>query len=320
MRKVGLTHARTRARMGAGSRTVLRARLGGMHATCGGATGQEPTCRKGKQMSKHTSLCCRRVLSGCMGVVLMASFLAGGEPEDAAGAAAAFDPIGQFDHIGIFIPEKMPKARLVEASMVWVTDIGSHPYRVEWLCVDDPAKRASPRSPHVAFRVESIAKAVQGPGIKTCSKPFDAGIAKVCFCQTEDGASVEFMEYYPDANSPVAKGAKPEKSRLQFDHVGFITTEKKPGERFVAATRVWVTDIAAHPYRVEWLRFEPDSPVTGPVRENPHVAFRVADITEAAKGLKVLLEPFDAGIAKVGFYQTEDGAVVEFMEYYTKSE
>jgi len=51
------------------------------------------------------------------------------------------------------------------------------------------------------------------------------------------------------------------------------------------------------------------------VREKPHVAFRVASIEEAAKGLKVLLEPCDAGIARVGFFQTPDGAIVEFMEY-----
>ena len=69
------------------------------------------------------------------------------------------------------------------------------------------------------------------------------------------------------------------------------------------------------PFRIEWLRFEPDSPVTGPVRELPHVAFRVDSIREAAAGLKVLLEPFDAGIAVVGFYETRDGGVVEFMEY-----
>lgn len=113
-------------------------------------------------------------------------------------------------------------------------------------------------------------------------------------------------------------GAK--KPGMQFDHVGFIADEKKPGERFVQATKVWVTDIESHPYRVECLRFEPDSPVTGPVREIPHVAFRVGNIVEAAQGLKVLLEPFDAGIAKVGFYQTLDSAVVEFMEYYQQPE
>ena len=44
----------------------------------------------------------------------------------------------------------------------------------------------------------------------------------------------------------------------------------------------------------------------------------VNSIAEAAKGLKVLIPAFDAGIAKVAFYQTGDGAVVEFMEYHKK--
>ena len=102
---------------------------------------------------------------------------------------------------------------------------------------------------------------------------------------------------------------------MQFDHVGIITTEEKPGQIFIEPTRVWITDFQKHPYRVEWLRYEPDTPVTGPVREMPHVAYRVESIEEASQGMKVLLEPFDAGIAVVGFYQTDDGAVVEFMEY-----
>jgi hypothetical protein len=102
---------------------------------------------------------------------------------------------------------------------------------------------------------------------------------------------------------------------LQFDHVGIVTTEKKPGEIFIEPTRVWVTDFAKHPFHVEWLRFEPDSPVSGPVRDGPHVAYRVENIAEAARGMKVLLAPFDVGFAVVGFYETADGAVVEFMQY-----
>ena len=65
---------------------------------------------------------------------------------------------------------------------------------------------------------------------------------------------------------------------------------------------------------MEWLRFEPDSPVRGPIREMPHVAYEVDSIKEASKGMKELLAPFDAGIAVVGFYHSDDGAVVEFME------
>ena len=102
--------------------------------------------------------------------------------------------------------------------------------------------------------------------------------------------------------------------KMVFSHIGVVTTEKKPEERFVEATRVWVTDFKNHPYHVEWLRFEPDSPVRGPIRDMPHVAYEVNSIKKASKGMKELLAPFDAGIAVVGFYQSDDGAVVEFME------
>jgi len=114
--------------------------------------------------------------------------------------------------------------------------------------------------------------------------------------------------------------AEPQGSgKMVFSHIGVITTEKKPGERFVAATRVWVTDFQNHPFHVEWLRFEPDSPVTGPVRNMPHVAYKVDSIKDASKGMKELLAPFEAGIAIVGFYQSKDGAVVEFMEMKSKT-
>jgi len=103
---------------------------------------------------------------------------------------------------------------------------------------------------------------------------------------------------------------------MKFDHIGIVTEDKKEGEIFVSATKVWITEFDKHPYRIEWLRFEPDSPVTGPVRTMPHVAYRVDDVKAASSGMKVLLEPFDCGFATVGFYQTDDGAVVEFMKYH----
>ena len=102
---------------------------------------------------------------------------------------------------------------------------------------------------------------------------------------------------------------------MEFDHIGLITDEKKKGEIWIEKTKVWVTDPKKHPFRIEWLRFREDSPVKGPVREKVHIAFRVKDIREASKGMKVLLEPFDSGMDVVGFYELEDGAVVEFMEY-----
>jgi len=102
---------------------------------------------------------------------------------------------------------------------------------------------------------------------------------------------------------------------MEFDHIGLITEKKKENEIWIEKTRVWVTDYKDHPYRVEWLRFEDDTPVKGPVRERAHVAYKVNNLEEASKCLKVLLEPFDVDFAVVGFYESGDGAVIELMEY-----
>ena len=109
--------------------------------------------------------------------------------------------------------------------------------------------------------------------------------------------------------------------RAAFDHVGVVTEEPKAGESWVEATRVWVTSPRAHPYNIEWLRFEPDSPVTGPLRWEPHVAYRVPDVRAATEGHEVLAEPVDVGngFLTVSFVLV-DGAVVEFMEYANPDE
>jgi len=105
--------------------------------------------------------------------------------------------------------------------------------------------------------------------------------------------------------------------RARFDHVGLVTEEQKEGESWVEATRVWVTSPRAHPYNVEWLRFQPDSPITGPLRTDPHVAYRVDDVRSAIDGHEVLAEPFhpapDPSFLSVAFVLI-DGAVIEFME------
>lgn len=221
-----------------------------------------------------------------------------------------------FSHIGIYTAHKKPGMHQVMGGRVWVSDFRKDPCHVEWLWVDAdrPADRLPP--PHVAFRVADIEAASKG--LKPQGKPFDPGvfdIARVAFFDAADGANVELMEFKNTdcgAAQPAAAGPQ-----WVFSHVGMITTEKKAHENFVASSRVWASDFGKHPYLIEWLRYEPDSPVTGPIRTEPHVAYEVDDIQVAAKGMKVLLEPFCPGvygIALVGFFQNTDGAVVEFVK------
>jgi len=98
-----------------------------------------------------------------------------------------------------------------------------------------------------------------------------------------------------------------------------VTEQKKDGESFVESTRVWVTNPRASPFNVEWLRFEPDTPVTGLLRVEPHVAYRVDDLAGALEGHTLLAEPFDptgtgSDFLRVAFVEV-DGAVVELMQY-----
>ena len=100
-----------------------------------------------------------------------------------------------------------------------------------------------------------------------------------------------------------------------FNHIGLPTLEKQPGEAYVPETKVWVTRPNDHPQRIEFLRFEPESQVTGPLRDMPHIAFQVDDLDRELKGQDVLLEPFEAMPGLFVTFVMKEGAVWEFMRF-----
>ena len=99
-----------------------------------------------------------------------------------------------------------------------------------------------------------------------------------------------------------------------FDHVGIPTEQRHPEEMWVPETKVWVTDPLRDPHRIEYLRFEPDTPVTGPVRDLPHIAFRVDNLEAEMAGAEVLLGPFSPTDTLRVVFVLRDGAVFEFMQ------
>ncbi|MCK9287656.1 MAG: hypothetical protein PHU24_09025 [Sphaerochaetaceae bacterium] len=102
---------------------------------------------------------------------------------------------------------------------------------------------------------------------------------------------------------------------MKFDHVGYRSYKKRVGEFYYAPNKVWITDAEQHPFKIEWLRYEDDSPVLEPVKSQPHVGFMVDNLEKAMKGLDLLLGPMTIDEHKrVVFCQTKDGAVVELME------
>lgn len=100
-----------------------------------------------------------------------------------------------------------------------------------------------------------------------------------------------------------------------FDHIGIITDEPQAAEVWHEGSMVWLTDPAAHPLHVEWVRFHADSPVSGAARSTSHVAFWVDELEAALKGYNVILPPTltDDGTKRVAFIELGD-VVVELME------
>ena len=100
----------------------------------------------------------------------------------------------------------------------------------------------------------------------------------------------------------------------EFDHIGLTSEVKRPNEMFVESTRVWVTSPTDSPEMIEYLRYESDSPVHGPLRDLPHLAFRVDDLQKEIEGKQVVLEPFHPNENLTVVFVYAEGVVWEFME------
>ena len=79
-----------------------------------------------------------------------------------------------------------------------------------------------------------------------------------------------------------------------FHHYGVPTNVKQDGETYIEGAKVFITDPETHAYRIEFLRFEPNSPMHEDVIDKPHAAFMVEDLDTALEGQSVIIAPFDA--------------------------
>ena len=101
---------------------------------------------------------------------------------------------------------------------------------------------------------------------------------------------------------------------MKYLHFGVPTTQEKSWAGHVADLGVHVTDPAADPYGIEWLKFDPTSPMHEAVRTRPHVAFQVEDIEAAVAGKTILLAPMSPMPGLTIAFIEHDGAVIELCQ------
>ena len=102
---------------------------------------------------------------------------------------------------------------------------------------------------------------------------------------------------------------------LKYHHIGIPTKLKRPGETYLPRFKMYVSGYEESPYKIEWMRFEPDCPLPSLVKDLPHVAFVVDNLAEAIKGKNVIVEPNrpSSGI-QVAFIE-DNGAPVELLQF-----
>ncbi len=104
---------------------------------------------------------------------------------------------------------------------------------------------------------------------------------------------------------------------MRFHHIGIPTDASRDGETFLEGTKVHVTDPREDPYGIEWVRFEPDSPLPDQLKSGFHLAFQVPDLEAALDGQNVLIEPFEPMDGVRAAFIVHQGVPVELMQVAT---
>ena len=101
---------------------------------------------------------------------------------------------------------------------------------------------------------------------------------------------------------------------MKFVHIGAPTAQEKTWAGYNAELGVHMTDTAADPFGVEWLKFDANSPMDKAIQTKPHTAFQVDNLDAALEGKKILHPAMSpAPGMRIAFIEHE-GLVIELCE------
>lgn len=99
----------------------------------------------------------------------------------------------------------------------------------------------------------------------------------------------------------------------EYHHIGIPTDRKMEEESYNAELKFYSSGFDASPYGIEWMRFEPDSPLPELVKNVAHIAFEVDDLEPELRGKETLIEPNSPSPGVEVAFIIDSGAPVEFL-------
>ncbi|MFA5309379.1 MAG: hypothetical protein WC370_07860 [Dehalococcoidales bacterium] len=102
---------------------------------------------------------------------------------------------------------------------------------------------------------------------------------------------------------------------FQYNHLGIPTKTKMSGEKYLPQFKMYVSGYEDSAYKIEWMRFEPDCSLPDIVKNIPHVAFEVDNLSEAIRGKRIIIHPNKPSDGVQVAFIEDNGAPVELMQF-----
>lgn len=100
---------------------------------------------------------------------------------------------------------------------------------------------------------------------------------------------------------------------LTFDHLGLPTDEDMKWDAYLENLKLHIQEYENDPFGIEWMKFEPGSPMPEIIQKRPHVAFVVNDLAKATKGYELLVPVSEPRPGMKTCFIVHKGIAVEFV-------
>ena len=102
---------------------------------------------------------------------------------------------------------------------------------------------------------------------------------------------------------------------FEIVHIGIPTTQSKENEMFVEGAGIYVTEPEKSPFKIEYVRFLPNTVFPQDMQYDVHVAAKVDSIDEYVKKADSVIVPkMDNGDCYLCFVK-KDMAIIELIEF-----
>jgi hypothetical protein len=108
----------------------------------------------------------------------------------------------------------------------------------------------------------------------------------------------------------------------RYHHIGIPTDYPIKDEIYLPQFKVGVGGFDKSPYGIEWMRYDPDSPVNELIRKVPHIAFEVENLDAELKrhDFKIITQPNSPSEGIRVAMIEHNGAPIELIEFRNKED